>query len=97
MSEKIKILAMPNSAVIAADSIKMLRSNGIVIVRCDEPEKVKLLADDPTVALLPSNEFMWSAVEAMARDYSYGEGADKVRKAFVQNLGARMGKGLELK
>ncbi len=87
MSHPIKVLAVPNDAVIDSNSMKKLNSYGVVLVRSATPEAVRLATPVEDIDLLPANEFMWAALDALntGKDDSYSE-ATKQRRKFVENL-----------
>jgi hypothetical protein len=89
MADEIKILAMPSTAKIDAQGMKMLNAKGVVIVLCDDPEKVRLLRPVTDVDVLPANEFLWAAVEALSQEKSYDD-SDKIRRRFVKNMADKL-------
>jgi hypothetical protein len=87
--DEVKILAMPSTAKIDAGGMKALLERGVVIVTCDEPEKVRLLRPATDVEILPANEFLWAAVEALSAPREFDD-SDKIRRKFVKNMADKL-------
>jgi hypothetical protein len=88
--DEVKILAMPMGAKIDANGLRSLLKKGVVIVTCEDPEKVRLLRPATDVDILPANEFLWSAVEALSAEISYND-SDKIRRRFIKNMSDKLG------
>jgi hypothetical protein len=88
MTMELKILAVPMSTEISDKVQAMLAEKGVVVLRSDTPELVRLVTPTSDIDLLPANEFMWAALDALAMtSEKYSEpDADKVRRKFVKNL-----------
>jgi hypothetical protein len=89
MSHDLKILAVPMATEISDEVQAILAQKGVVVIRSDTPELVRLVVPSADVDLMPANEYMWAALDAlsMSADKQYSQpDADKLRKRFVGNL-----------
>lgn len=89
MSLESKILSIPTSAKMTPDALSKLAEMNCVVIQSDSPELVRLVYPTSDIDLLPANEFMWAALDALAMsaDKQYLEpDADKLRRKFVKNL-----------
>jgi hypothetical protein len=89
MSDELKILAVPPDARITAQGKKRLAEMGVCVITSATPEAVRLLRPVADVDVLPANEFVWAAVQALADggDYSFENGA---RHRFVKNCAKKL-------
>jgi len=88
MDDEVKILAVPIGTEISESVANILAQKGVVIIRSESPELVRLVTKVPDLDVLPANEFMWAAIDALAmteEKYSQPD-ADKLRRRFVGNL-----------
>lgn len=89
MSLELKILSIPTSAKMTPDAFSRLTEMNCVVIQSDSPELVRLVSPTSDIDLLPANEFVWAALDALAMsaDTQYSEpDADKLRRKFVRNL-----------
>ena len=88
MTDELKILAVPPDARITAEGKKRLAEMGVCVITSATPEAVRLLRPVADVDLLPANEFIWAAVQALSEaEYS---GGDQARKKFVVNCAKKL-------
>jgi hypothetical protein len=88
MSEELKILAVPPDARITGEGKKKLAEKGVCVITSATPEAVRLLRPVADVDVLPANEFIWAAVQALA-DAGYSSG-NEARKQFVKNCAKKL-------
>jgi hypothetical protein len=96
VSDELKILAVPPDARITAEGKKKLAEMGVCVITSATPEAVRLLRPVTDVDVLPANEFIWAAVQALADGGTYS-GEEAMRQRFVKNcakkLAAKVGEG----
>ena len=76
------VLIVPPGAVEAADR-KALRDAGVVVVELDDPTACQFVKAGETVS---SSDMLWAAMDAIARDFGYGNQGAKQREQLAMNL-----------
>lgn len=73
---------VPPGAITAADR-KALRAAGVVVVETDDPSKCQFVRSTET---LSSSDMLWAAMDALRRDFGYGDKGSQQREQLAKNL-----------
>lgn len=77
-----EVLLVPPGAIKAADR-KALRDAGVVVVETDDPAKCQFIRASETVS---SDDMLWAAMDALRRDFGYGNKGAQQREQLALNL-----------
>lgn len=86
-SRSAEILLTPPGAVTAEDR-QALREVGVVVVETDDPKACQFLRAGQVAS---SDDMLWAAMDAIRRDFGYGDHGAKQREQMAQNMFALIG------
>lgn len=77
-----EILLVPPGAV-GEDDRAALREVGVVVVETDDPSKCQFIRAGETIS---SGDMLWAAMDAIRRDFGYGDHGKQQREQLAHNL-----------
>jgi hypothetical protein len=77
-----EILLTPPGAVTPEDR-EALRAVGVIVVETEDPHACQFLRSGEVIS---SSDMLWAAMDALRRDYGYGDHGSKQREQLAHNL-----------